>query len=186
MTSIFKHESLRGLSHHKICITSAIDEYDNILYRIAGLGKESIEKYEQYGEHFTDVKMMISDSDRSIAAFAASHEIEHDPVLSGHHTRLNENSLGDVNQLHQTLKDLYRQKHGVSTRHLPGYLSWISYLKRLRYTTEREHISKVIYKDLYETEHRFLRNDICRKEQPISLYEAYSEYQYEIFSDCQG
>ena len=45
-------KSLRGLSHHKICIVTAIDEHDNILYRVSGLGQETTAKYEQYSDHF--------------------------------------------------------------------------------------------------------------------------------------
>ena len=161
---IGEHDALRGLSHHKVCIAAAIDEYDNILYRVSGLGKESFEKY--------------------ISAFARTHAKKQDTVPSGGHTTKSGNSLGDVNQLHQTLKDLSRSKHGVSTRHLPGYLNWISYLKRKKYTVEREKLAEVIFKDLYETEGTVLRDEICKTEQPVSLYEAYHEYHYGIFKDA--
>ena len=181
---IGEHDALRGLSHHKVCIAAAIDEYDNILYRVSGLGKESFEKYEQFRDHFTDVKTIISDEDNSISAFARTHAKKQDTVPSGGHTTKSGNSLGDVNQLHQTLKDLSRSKHGVSTRHLPGYLNWISYLKRKKYTVEREKLAEVIFKDLYETEGTVLRDEICKTEQPVSLYEAYHEYHYGIFKDA--
>ena len=101
------------------------------------------------------------------------------------HTTANGNSLGDVNQLHQTLKDLVRSKHGISTRHLPGYLNWIAYLKGLKYSSDRDQIAGIVYNDLCTTEARFLRDDVSRTEQPISLYEAYKEYQYGIYSAWQ-
>lgn len=176
-------QSLRGLSHHKICIVTGIDENDNILYRVSGLGMESFDKYEQHSSHFTDGKTIISDDNSSIQAFAKAHDMKSEVIPSKRHTTEEGNSLGDVNQLHQTLKDLVRSKHGVSTRHLPGYLNWISYLKRLIYSIPREQIPEQILSDLYETEARFLRDDICKAEQPVSLYEAYGEYHYGIFSD---
>ena len=120
----------------------------------------------------------------TISAFARTHAKKQDTVPSGGHTTKSGNSLGDVNQLHQTLKDLSRSKHGVSTRHLPGYLNWISYLKRKKYTGEREKLAEVIFKDLYETEGTVLRDEICKTEQPVSLYEAYHEYHYGIFKDA--
>jgi hypothetical protein len=175
-------KSLRGLSHHKICIVTAIDEYDNILYRVSGLGQETTAKYEQYSDHFSGCKTIISDSDSSIASFAANHDIDTEQVASGKHTTANGNSLGDVNQLHQTLKDLVRSKHGISTRHLPGYLNWIAYLKGLKYSSDRDQIAGIVFNDLCTTEARFLRDDVSRTEQPISLYEAYKEYQYGIYS----
>ena len=39
------------------------------------------------------------------------------------------NSVGDVNEMHLELKHLIRVKHGASTRHPSGYLTWISYLR---------------------------------------------------------
>ena len=184
MPVIGEHDALRGLSHHKVCIATAIDEDDNILYRVSGLGKESLSMYEQFQEHFTDAEMIISDGDSSIIAFAKNHDKELDTVPSGKHTTAKGNSLGDINQLHQTLKDLSRSKHGVSTRHLPGYLNWISYLKKKKYTVEREKLAEAILNDLYETEGKVLCHEICKAEQPISLYEAYQEYHYGIFKDA--
>ena len=32
-------KNLAGLSHHKVCIITAIDEHDNILYRVGGFRK---------------------------------------------------------------------------------------------------------------------------------------------------
>lgn len=156
--------SLRGVSHHKICIVTAIDEYDNVLYRVAGLGQESESKYEQYSNSFTENTTIISDSDASIAAFAKVHGMTSDIVPSKRHTTIKGNSLGDVNQLHQTLKDTVRSKHGISSRHLPAYLNWISYLKRMTYTMGRSQIPSAIINDLYETESRFLQKDISRSE----------------------
>lgn len=34
-----KGNSVRGISHHKVCIVSSIDEFDNLLLKITGLGR---------------------------------------------------------------------------------------------------------------------------------------------------
>ncbi len=34
-----------GISHHKVCIVSAIDSQDNMFLNIVGLGVETFEKY---------------------------------------------------------------------------------------------------------------------------------------------
>ena len=93
------------------------------------------------------------------------------------------NSVGDVNELHLELKHLIRVKHGVSTRHLPGYLAWISYLKRTSYTIERSEMVEYIFNDLFAAKGTYPVKDICKSDQPISLYEAYSEYHYGIFGN---
>jgi len=180
-------KALRGVSHHKICIVTAADENDNILYRISGLGHETLEKYEQYSEQFAGATMMISDSNDGIRKFAEALKVTHDAIPADsdrkRYTTPLGNSLGDVNQVHQTLKDLVRVKHGVSTRHLPGYLAWISYLKRAIYSNEREDLVEYIYQDLLQAKGTLLTTEINKLEQPISLREAYAEYTYGIFAD---
>ena len=57
-------------------------------------------------------------------------------------------------------------------------------LRRKKYTVEREQLAEEILKDLYETEGKVLRDDICNADQPISLYDAYHEYHYGIFADA--
>ncbi len=183
--SVGEFKSLRGISHHKVCIVTAEDEHDNILYRVAGLGQETAEKYEQYSAHFDKPTLLISDNNSGIAAFADTHKIQHDVIPSSkasqRFTTPKGNSVGEVNELHQELKDLIRVKHGVSTRHLPGYLAWISYLKKTSYTIERSEMVEYIFNDLFAAKGTYPVKDICKSDQPISLYDAYSEYHYGIF-----
>ena len=40
-----KQSAHREISHHKVCVTCAIDSQDNIMMNIVGLGSESFEKY---------------------------------------------------------------------------------------------------------------------------------------------
>ena len=183
-----EHE-LRGPSHHKICIVTAIDENDNILYRISGLGSESEEKYSKYSDYFKNGEMIVSDKNQAIINFAEHHDMKSDaiPVKPGkkYFTTPLGNSLGDVNQLHQQLKDMIRCSHGISTRHLQGYLSWLSYTKGLHYTTSRDEQARKIYEDLLYVSARLKTEEINTSDQPIDLYEAYGEYHYGIFSDAK-
>ena len=180
-------KSLRGPNHHKICIATAVDEHDNMLFKVIGLGEESEEKYNKLGNRFTDGKTIVSDSCRSVINFAKAHGMKSDfiptkPSGKCFTTPLG-NSLGDVNELHQELKDLIRFSHGISTRHLPGYLDWISYTKMLHYTTPREDQARKVYKDLCDACARLKTKDICTANQPVNLYEAYGEYHYGIFAE---
>ena len=92
------------------------------------------------------------------------------------------NSLGDINQIHQQLKSLVGRSHGISTKHLQGYLDWLCYKKYLKYTYEREDQAKAVYDDLLNTYAHFRCEEFHKAEQPISLYEAYGEYHYGIFA----
>ena len=51
-----------GISHHKICVVTAIDENDHMIMNIAGLGPESSEKYASMSSRFDDVDLIVSDS----------------------------------------------------------------------------------------------------------------------------
>lgn len=44
--------TFRGISHHKVCILSAIDEKDQIVYEIHGIGPETTEKVDEMAEYF--------------------------------------------------------------------------------------------------------------------------------------
>lgn len=62
-----KHKSvftkyIPGLLGHKICFVTAIDENDNMLFEIGGLGGESQEILEQFTDHFQKDSLIISDS----------------------------------------------------------------------------------------------------------------------------
>lgn len=185
-----ERKSLKGPSHHKICIVTAIDESDNIVYKVTGLGQESISKYEKIRDCLSDVTMIISDKSHSIQNFARTHNMKSDaiPVKPNekHYTTPLGNSLGDVNQLHQELKELVRVRHGISSRHLQGYLDWIAYTKKLGYTLERGDQAAQVIRDMRETESILHTKDISQQIQPISLYQAYSEYHYGIYASDQS
>jgi hypothetical protein len=55
-------KNLAGVSHHKMCIITAMDEHDNILYRIGGLGNESTDKYMKYKKNLKNSDKIMSDS----------------------------------------------------------------------------------------------------------------------------
>lgn len=94
-TPYFHH--LKGNSHLKNCIVAAIDEHDQMLLKICGLGRESIQ------------------------AFVSKNEFESDVISWGAYVSLNGNTVSPVNELHTEAKNLIRQKHGSSTRHLQRY-----------------------------------------------------------------
>ena len=173
--------------NHKVCIVTAVDEYDNILYRIAGLGSESTEKYMQFQSYFKKSAMIIADGSYSIGLFARQISAKLDQIHSEkdekRYTTKNGNSIGDVNELHTELKNLMRHYHGISTRHLQGYLDWIVICKDLKYTVEPKRRPFVSYMNTMELEPKFITSNICTQPMPISLYEAYGSYHYGIFAN---
>ena len=120
MPRLSKH---RGISGHKICLVTAIDENDNMLF-IGGLGDESQEILEQFTDHFQKDSLIISDSKQAIINFALNNGMRSDgiptsPTKTFFTTPL-DNNLSSVNELHTETKNMIRQKHRVGTRHLQG------------------------------------------------------------------
>ena len=66
--SIYRRH-LRGLSNHKVFLVTATDENDNILFKIAGLGQEGYDKYDQFRNHFVKHSTIISDDKPCIQAY---------------------------------------------------------------------------------------------------------------------
>ena len=65
----------RGLSNHKVCIFTAVDDNDHSLIEIAGLGPESIEMLSQFKERFEENSLLVTDSKSSFIEFAASRKM---------------------------------------------------------------------------------------------------------------
>ncbi len=179
-----RHE--RGLSGHKICLITAIDENDNMLFKIAGLGAESQEKLEPFRKHFKAGSMIICDDKACIKNFASNNDMTSDVIPSlANQTRFTTdkgNSLSSVNEFHTEAKNLIRQKHGISTRHFQGYLDWILFRKRLRYTLEMTKWKSAAYMDTMQELIPFTAGDIVKLPMPIDLHEAYGSYHYGIFA----
>ena len=181
-------KNLTGTSHHKICIVSAVDENDNILLKIAGLGTESIEKFNKFTRHFkfTKKSLIISDDKDAIRNFASLHKVNIDviPSVGGKdlHMTPNGNTLASINEIHSEIKDMIRRKHGVSTRHLQRYLDFLIFKKKLRYSFKMKDWRNVAYMDIMFEKAQFLTKDTCKQPMPVSLYDAYHEYNYGIFA----
>ena len=175
--------NLEGTSHHKICIVAAIDEHDNMLFKIGGLGRESFQILNQYRKHFSDSTKIISDDSHSIQTFVSKNGFRSDVIPSGAYVSPNGNTVSSVNELHAEAKNLIRQKHGVSTRHLQGYLDWIVFKKKLKYTLDMRKWRSETYMESMMEQIPFICRDIVKLPMPIDLYTAYGEYHYGIFSN---
>lgn len=177
------YKDLRGISHHKICLLSAIDEEDHILFKIAGLGVEDIKKYDKYSNYFSKKTAFICDEKRCIESFCNKHHFTCDIIPSGAFVSPKGNSLSSINQLHQEFSDLLRKKHGVSVRHLQGYMDFLVVNKELRYTLELKRMNTRIYMDILRKPLPFTTRDISHFPLPIDLSIAYREYNYRYTDD---
>ena len=137
----------------------------------------------QYRKHFSDHTKIISDDSHSIKTFVSENGFESDVMPSGAYVSPNGNTVSSVNELHTQAKNLIRQKHGVSTRHLQGYLDWIVFKKKLKYTLDMRKWKSETYMESMMEQIPFICRDIVKLPMPIDLYTAYGEYHYGIFAN---
>lgn len=177
--------SIAGNSHHKVCIISAIDSKDNMFLQIAGLGCESIEKYNSCRFKFGETKLLICDSKQTIQAFANEMGAKADKIpvnyANPRHVTDDGNSLADMNQLHSEISTLITRTHGFSTRYMQKYLNFIIFKKKTKYQKNREDIASYVY-ELIKNTRAFTEAELVYTDYPISLKEAYFEYRYGIFA----
>ncbi len=57
---------------------TAIDEWDTMLFEIAGNGAESTEKYQKYVERFDKDCTIVSDGKQAILEFASNNQFPKD------------------------------------------------------------------------------------------------------------
>lgn len=180
-----KSSSYRGVSHHKVCIVSAIDTNDNMFLRIVGLGSESIDKYTSCKYKFEESKIIVSDSKSCMQQFAneLGATLDNIPTKPNEkkYTTKSGNHLGDLNQLHSEISLLISKTHGVSTRFFQDYLNFLTYTKHVKYKVERKDLTEFIFNEIKNTT-AFNEEKLVLTELPISLKEAYFEYRYGIFA----
>ena len=68
------------------------------------------------------------------------------------------------------------------TKSFSGYLDWILFRKRLRYTLEMTKWKSAAYMDTMQELIPFTAGDIVKLPMPVDLYEAYGSYHYGIFA----
>lgn len=172
------HKHKRGINRHKVCIVAAIDEWDTVLFEIAGNGAESTEKYQKYAKRFDEGCTIVSDGKQAILEFASNNHFHKDTIRPRPHQKnyssRNGNHLGEVNQLHQELKQMIRHYHGVSIRHLQHYLDWLVFCKQLKYRIRAEARKTKAYMLAMKGTVAFVTKDICSFDLPTDVFALYS------------
>ena len=137
----------------------------------------------EYRKHFSKHTKIISDDSHSIQTFVSENGFESDVIPSGAYVSPNGNTVSSVNELHAEAKNMIRQKHGVSTRHLQGYLDWVVFKKKLKYTLDMRKWKPEIFMESMMEQILFICRDIVKLPFPIDLHSAYGEYHYGIFAN---
>ncbi|MCI6266088.1 MAG: IS1595 family transposase [Bacilli bacterium] len=166
----------KGISHHKICVVTAIDEVDNIVMNIGGLGRGTTKMLEeQLGDKVENVDLITADSASAYQEFCKKHNIKLIAIPSGFHND-GINNLAEINGLHSQLEVWLTKFRGVSTRHLPDYLNWFNYIFTIKKRLDLKNIKTNSYKNIVVNENYIEIKSICNIPMPIDLNVAYAEY----------
>jgi len=166
----------RGISHHKVCVVSSIDENDNLLLQITGLGRCTTEMLENsLGKKIKKVKVINADSASAYQEFCTNHNIKLQALPSGFHSDGHIN-IAEINGVHSQLETWLSKFRGVSIRHFQDYLNWFNYIFIMKKKFNINKLKTESYSKIVIDNNYINSKDIFSVSIPINLNVAYAEY----------
>ncbi len=86
----------RGISHHKVCIMSAVDDNDNMFFEIVGLGSETNKMLEKIEYKIKDCKVLVSDGKFAFETFSKKLGCSNEIVKASQHVNNKEYNLSTI------------------------------------------------------------------------------------------
>ena len=166
----------RGISHHKICVVSSIDENDNLLLKIVGLGRCTTEMLkDSLGLKLNNAKSINADSASAYQEFCSEYKLVLNAIPSGFHNDGVFN-ISEINGIHSQLETWISKFRGISTRHLQEYLDWFVYIFTMKKRFLLNKIKTESYSKILIDNNYIKSKDIFNIKMPIDLNIAYAEY----------
>ena len=166
----------RGISHHKICVVSCIDENDNLLLKIVGLGRCTTQMLkDSIGLKLNKAKSINADSASAYQDFCKDNDLVLNAVPSGFHSDDIIN-ISEINGVHSQLETWLSKFRGVSTRHLQEYLDWFVYIFIMKKRFKLSKIRTESYSNVIADFNYIRSKDLFSKALPIDINIAYAEY----------
>lgn len=136
----------KGKNNHTSCIVSAIDEEDHIVLKVAGYGKETTEMYlDVLSDKIQKDSVVVTDGFQGFDKVAKKLKCNHEVVKSNCHTNERGYNINSINQVHSELSTHMKRYHGVSARHLQGYLNMFVLLKYLKFHVDYRYQRREAY-----------------------------------------
>lgn len=157
----------RGISHHKICVVSSIDENDNLLLKIVGLGRCTTDMLKEFlGKKLQNAKSINADSASAYQEFCKENNLILNAIPSGCHNNGIFN-ISEINGVHSQLETWLNKFKGVSTRHLQEYLDWFVYIFTMKKRFLLNRIKTESYSNIIIDNNYIKSNDIFNIQMPI-------------------
>lgn len=170
-------------NHHSVCVLFAIDEDNNMVAKIMGLGIESKEKAEAFLPYISGCTTLVTDDAHCYYKFASEHGFKHIRVKSSKHVNLDGESINRLNNL-MSEYDVWKTKfRGISTKHLQGYLDRFLFQIIVKNAFDVLDQPNIELSSLLKSSAIIKCKEILVKAMPVDLYEAYGEYHHGIFAN---
>lgn len=169
--------------NHRVMTIWAIDENDNMVAKIVGLGPESREKIDKMLPRLKGCTTLVTDDKSCYESFARDNGFRHVQIKSGTYSNLQGDTMNEVNSLMSDFDTWACRCRGISTRHLQGYLDRFVFQKLLCYAKEAMDRPGAELRAVLSSSAAITCGEILKKAMPIDLYEAYGKWGYGIFAD---
>ena len=171
--------SYKGISHHKVCVVSTIDDNDNLVLKVVGLGRCTTNMLEDcLSTKIEKVNVLTSDSASAYQEFCSKHNIKLQAIPSGFHCD-DVINIAEINGIHSQLETWLSKFRGVSIRHLQEYLDWFVYIFTMKKRFLLNKLKTESYRYVILNKNYIKSNDIFSVDLPINLDIAYVEYRYQ-------
>lgn len=162
-------------NNHSACVISALDEDDHMVFKVVSYGKETKEMYSVLSEQIEPNSTIIGDGFMGFEALAFKWKCKLEIVKADSHVNENGFSLADLNQLHSQIDTFFARYHGVSTRHLQGYLNMFVLRKQLDYRYEPQLHCRETWVSTVPMECRITRRNENKQAYPFDIWAAYRD-----------
>lgn len=179
-------KSNKSKNRHTSCIISALDEEDHLVLRIEGFGKEDTEMYKTLSNQIQKDSHLIGDGFQGLKTIADELACSLSIVKADTHISDDGYNINGINQIHSELETFLRKYHGISTRHLQGYLNFFVLLKKLRYSYEYIYQTREAWRTGVPYFTGIKRRNESKQPYPFDIDEAYRDYNESQFFNCQS
>ena len=174
-----KGTTTRGISKHKVCIASAIDENDVCFMEIVGTGPITSNMVKKsLTPKIGNISKLITDCKSSYESEAKNNNWNLKQIKSGTYVDEDGNSLANINSLHSGLSTFLAPFRGVSTKHLQCYLDWYTFKRYLNFSFEDSQHSEQILISSMNKSTNIGELNAYDNYSGIDFVEVYSDYNY--------
>ena len=162
-----------------MCVVSSIDENDNLLLKVTGLGRCTTDMLKiSLGNKLKNAKSITADSASAYQEFCKQYNLILNSIPSGFHSDGIYN-ISEINGVHSQLETWLSKFRGVSIRHLQEYLDWFVYIFTMKKRFMLNNIKTQSYSKLIIDNNYIKTKDILHITLLIDLNVAYPEHLYQ-------